>query len=97
MRLSVLAVSMVLLCSVGLAACGDERRTDPGSVPDDVAGWRVLADERGTGGDPSVHMAQTDREYAALWSDVGFGSDRPPVDMDKEVVVAFTVSLPVGV
>ena len=96
MRLSVLAVSMAVLCTVGLAACGDGLRTDAGSVPGDAAGWRMLADEQGTGGDLPVHMALTDRDYATMWSDIGFDSDRPPVDMDEELVVAFTVSYPSG-
>ena len=58
--------------------------------------WRVLADEHGTGGDPAVYVATSDAEYDTVWSQLGFKMDRPSVDLDEEVVIAFTVSYPSG-
>jgi len=78
---------MMVVCAAVLAACA--------GAGNDVD-WRVLADERGVGGDPAVYVAKSDAEYHAVWSDLGFNADRPSVDMDEEVVVAFTVQYASG-
>ena len=95
MQRIVLAVSIAVACTVGLAGCGDRTGNDSAASADEVD-WRVLADVPGVGGDPAVHVATTNAEYNVVWSDLGFAADRPFVDLDEEVVVAFTVSYPSG-
>lgn len=46
----------------------------------------------GWGGDPAVHVATSAADYDAAWSELAFDADQPFVDLDKEIVVAFTVS-----
>lgn len=105
MRRGLLAVSIVVACTVGLAACvgageeptpTDRSGANPDAVPGDETDWRVLADEHGIGGDPVVYVATSEAEYDTVWSRLGFRTDRPSVDLDEEVVVVFTVSYPSG-
>ena len=95
MRRIVLAVSLAVACTVGLAGCGVRTGNDSAASADEVD-WRVLADVHGVGGDPAVHVATTNAEYNVVWPDLGFAADRPLVDLDEEVVVAFNVSYPSG-
>lgn len=58
--------------------------------------WRVLADEHGAGGPPAVHLISDDAAYQKTWSELGLTASIPPVDLSRELVVAFTVSYPSG-
>ena len=61
-----------------------------------VTPWRVLADEHGAGGPPTVRLIVDDADYRKMWPDLGLSATIPSVDLDQELVVAFTVSYPSG-
>jgi hypothetical protein len=60
-----------------------------GPQPDGGEGWRLLADQPGTGVPYRTGVAVDGASYAALWQEIGIASERPPVDFLSEVVVWF--------
>ena len=91
MRRSAILVFVLVLAV--LSSCADAPR---GTEFLPVTAWRLLANEHGTGGPPSVRVIADDDDYRTTWSDLGLTAKIPPVDWNDEIVVAFTVSYPSG-
>jgi hypothetical protein len=73
-----------------LCISGVDPATLPAEGPQQQAGdgWRLLADE--LVGEPyRTGIAADDEGYARLWDEVGLTADRPPVDLETEVVIWF--------
>ncbi len=84
---------MFVLSLAVLSSCaGSPRGTE--FLP--VTPWRLLADEHGVGGPPAVRLVADGVEYHEMWSELGLTPGIPPVDLEDEIVVAFTVSYPSG-
>lgn len=68
---------------------------DPGDVmpegpqPTAGAGWRLLADQTGTGEPYTARVALDGAEYELLWTSLGLDGEQPVVDFDAEIVVHF--------
>ena len=86
-------VLMFVLSLAVLSSCADAPQ---GTEFLPVAPWRLLADEHGAGGPPSVRVVADDADYRTTWADLGLTARIPPVDLNDEIVVAFTVSYPSG-
>ena len=85
-------VVFMLLVAFVASCAGAPDRTE--FLP--VTPWRVLADEHGSGGPPTVRPIVDEADYREMWSDLGLSARIPPVDLNDEIVVAFTVSYPSG-
>lgn len=74
-----------------LCLTGQDARLKPieGPQPTGGAGWRLLADEDGTGNIYRTAIAFDDASYAALWGKAGISADAPNVDFQSEVVMWF--------
>ena len=63
----------------------------PGPQPSGGEGWRLLADEAGTGEPWRVGLATDAASLEGLWAEIGLGAPAPEVDFEEHVVIWFSV------
>lgn len=89
------SVTVLVACGAQGDVGGATRRSTPGGSAPGVP-YRVLADERGLGGEPAITVIDTPEAFATWWRDAGGAGTPPSFEPEHETVLALVASYPSG-